>query len=77
MSTAQDNRKFAEPSKDTFTAIAITSSRTNVLAALVEQAVEHFGGGPLFVTDVTVVACDGAQGTEIKFLTAATITRHE
>ena len=74
MSAVEPDRSMVELSQDSFMAIAITSSRAHVLAALIEQAAEHFGGGPLLVTDVSVVACyDGALSTS--FLAAANIAR--
>ena len=78
MSEIQPKWSMVEPSQETFTAIAVTSSRAHVLSALVQQAAEHFGDGPLFITDLSVVACYSHQDTgTTSFLTTATITRHE
>jgi hypothetical protein len=73
MSTTQPDPTTAKLTEDTFSAIAITSSRTHVLAILVEQAVAHFGGGPLFVRSMSVVTCGSEDGQSVVILASAEI----
>jgi hypothetical protein len=75
MSTVQPNRSMVKLAEDTFTAIVITDSRMGVLAALTQQAVEHFGGGPLILMEVSVVTCEMTETPNTKILACALIAQ--
>jgi hypothetical protein len=77
MSDIHPEQSRAQLSEDTFTAIVVTQSRAHVLAALLAQAVAQFGGGPLLVSNVSVVTCYDCGTSGTSFLAAATISRQE
>ena len=75
MSTGQPSQSTVKLAEQTFTAIVITDSRTGVLAALTQQAVEHFGGGPLILMEVSVVVCAMGKAPNTKILASAVIAQ--